>query len=249
MTASRGPWEERVRHFPSERTAEDAVDLAEKSGDSYSKAMAYVSLGGAWYRKGLFNDALIYLVQGVDLSHKNHILAWSLGGHDHLGDTYAELEEYGKAAEQYQHAIRINEETGIFPSWAAKARMGLARCMWRTHGIRPNFDLLHEYVKSNSVKFYAGHMRRSMAEILLELDGGTSCAAAEPHILGAIEADEQYGTIWDLGMDHALYGEFFKLRGDRQRAQEQLGKAIEILRQCGADGWVAKYEKELAAFQ
>ncbi len=25
-----------------------------------------------------------------------------------------------------------------------------------------------------------------------------------------------------------------------------LGKAIEILKECGADGWVEKYEKELA---
>jgi len=27
---------------------------------------------------------------------------------------------------------------------------------------------------------------------------------------------------------------------------ENLGKAIEILKECGADGWVEKYEKELA---
>jgi hypothetical protein len=37
----------------------------------------------------------------------------------------------------------------------------------------------------------------------------------------------------------------FKRTGDRLKAQENLGKAIEILKECGADGWVAKYEKEL----
>ena len=30
------------------------------------------------------------------------------------------------------------------------------------------------------------------------------------------------------------------------KARENLGKAIEILKECGADGWVNKYEKELA---
>jgi len=30
-------------------------------------------------------------------------------------------------------------------------------------------------------------------------------------------------------------------------AKENLNKAIEILKECGADGWVEKYEKELAA--
>jgi len=33
---------------------------------------------------------------------------------------------------------------------------------------------------------------------------------------------------------------------DGLKAQENLGKAIEILKECGADGWVEKYEKELA---
>jgi len=49
-----------------------------------------------------------------------------------------------------------------------------------------------------------------------------------------------------LGKDYALYAEWFKRKGDRLKVQENLGKAIEILLECGADGWVSKYEKELA---
>jgi hypothetical protein len=30
-------------------------------------------------------------------------------------------------------------------------------------------------------------------------------------------------------------------------AKKNLKKAIEILKECGSDGWVEKYEKELAA--
>jgi hypothetical protein len=32
---------------------------------------------------------------------------------------------------------------------------------------------------------------------------------------------------------------------DGLKAQENLGKAIEIQKECGADGWVDKYEKEM----
>jgi hypothetical protein len=39
----------------------------------------------------------------------------------------------------------------------------------------------------------------------------------------------------------------FRREGARSKAREQLGKAIEILKECGADGWVEKYEKELGA--
>ncbi len=38
-----------------------------------------------------------------------------------------------------------------------------------------------------------------------------------------------------------------KRKGEKSKAKENLGKAIEIYRECGADGWVEKYEKELAA--
>ena len=35
--------------------------------------------------------------------------------------------------------------------------------------------------------------------------------------------------------------------GDLPQAREKLQTAIDIFRECGADGWVEKYEKELAA--
>jgi hypothetical protein len=39
----------------------------------------------------------------------------------------------------------------------------------------------------------------------------------------------------------------YKRKGDQSQAAENMGKAIEILSECGADGWVKKYEKELTA--
>jgi hypothetical protein len=35
---------------------------------------------------------------------------------------------------------------------------------------------------------------------------------------------------------------------NRSKTQEIPVKTIEILQECGADGWVEKYEKELAGF-
>jgi hypothetical protein len=52
--------------------------------------------------------------------------------------------------------------------------------------------------------------------------------------------------MFHLGKDYAVYSDLFKRRDDRSKARENLGKAIEILKECGADGWVEKYEKELA---
>ncbi len=52
--------------------------------------------------------------------------------------------------------------------------------------------------------------------------------------------------MWHLGRDYALYAELFKRKDDKSKAKENLAKAIEILKECGADGCVEKYEKELA---
>jgi len=52
-----------------------------------------------------------------------------------------------------------------------------------------------------------------------------------------------------LAQDHACYTEWFKIKGDIKGAKEQLTKAIEIFRECGADGWVKRTENELAKME
>ena len=51
----------------------------------------------------------------------------------------------------------------------------------------------------------------------------------------------------NLGKDYALYAEFFKRKDDTTKAKKNLKHAIEIYRECGADGWVEKTGKELKA--
>jgi hypothetical protein len=69
---------------------------------------------------------------------------------------------------------------------------------------------------------------------------------AEGWIKKAIEADYRNGMMWHLGRDYAFYAELFKRKGDLAEAKEKLNKAIGILQECGADGWVEKYGKDLA---
>jgi hypothetical protein len=53
--------------------------------------------------------------------------------------------------------------------------------------------------------------------------------------------------MWNLALDYAVYAELFKRKGDQSKAKENLNKAIEIFKECGADGWVERYEKELVS--
>jgi hypothetical protein len=107
-----------------------------------------------------------------------------------------------------------------------------------------DIESLYGYVGQNKLKLIQISMRRYIGEILLNLDG-KHLSETEDWLKKAIEASKRSGMIWHVGMDYALYADFFHRKGDRSRAHESLSKAIEILKECGADGWVGKYEKEL----
>jgi Tfp pilus assembly protein PilF len=100
--------------------------------------------------------------------------------------------------------------------------------------------------RNNKIKVTEGWVSRLVGEILLNIDDH-HMSEAEHWIQKAIEADQRNGMRFHLGKDYALYAELFKRKGDCSKAQETLGRAIEILKECGADGRVSRYEKELAS--
>ena len=53
---------------------------------------------------------------------------------------------------------------------------------------------------------------------------------------------------WQLAQDYALYAEFYKRKSELSKTREKLDKAIHIFKECGADGWVERYEKELDTY-
>jgi hypothetical protein len=51
--------------------------------------------------------------------------------------------------------------------------------------------------------------------------------------------------VFLLGQDYALHAEFFRRKGEPTKAQENLMKAIEIMKECAAEGWAKKYEERM----
>ena len=88
-------------------------------------------------------------------------------------------------------------------------------------------------------------MSNCIGTILLNIDD-QHISKAEDWIKRATKMNRQYGMMWHLARDYALYADLFKRKGDLSNAKEKLNKAIVIFKECGADGWVDKYEKELA---
>jgi hypothetical protein len=122
----------------------------------------------------------------------------------------------------------------------------LARTKVINHEKAVELESLYAHSRNNKIRNVEGWFSRYIGEILLNIDNQHT-SEAEYWIKKAIEEDKRNGMMFHLGRDYVLYADFFKRKGDRLKARENLGRAIEILKECGADGWVRKYEKELAS--
>jgi tetratricopeptide (TPR) repeat protein len=153
---------------------------------------------------------------------------------------------FSKSQEFYKKGIRVSTSNRLFPSWAGVGKTGLARSMVMNTEKDVDLDSLYACSRNNKATLFEGWIQRYIGEILLNIDD-QHLSEAEHWVQNAIEADQRNRMMFNLGKDYALYADLFKRKGDRLKVLENLGKAIEILKECGADGWVEKYEKELAA--
>jgi tetratricopeptide (TPR) repeat protein len=154
--------------------------------------------------------------------------------------------EYQKSQNYYDEAVLLLEVNTFTPSFLNLNKVGVARVKAILQKEDLNLEALYDYYSTLSLRCFDGWMSRYIGEILLNL-GDYNISEANHWIEKAIEADTKNETKLNLGKDYALYAEFFKRRGDRSKAGEKLGQAIDVLKECGADGWVEKYKKEMAA--
>jgi tetratricopeptide (TPR) repeat protein len=227
------------------KTSNEGLQIAEESGDIYSKAMAYVSHGTSNYGKGLLEEANKYLLKGFEFCERINFPAWDAVAQCHLGDTYFEMGDFQRSKEHYEKGTWAFERNRLFPSWVGWGKVAIARSKVMNKEKDVNLESLYVHSRNNKIKAAEGWIQRYIGEILLNIDD-QHISEAEHWIQKAIEADQRNRTMFHLGKDYALYADLFKRKGDRLKAQENLNKAIEILKECGADGWVEKYEKELA---
>jgi class 3 adenylate cyclase/tetratricopeptide (TPR) repeat protein len=227
-------------------TTNDVLRIAEESGDIYSKAYSYAHHGASCFGKRFLEEAEKHLLEGVAFCERINLHSWNGANRFFLGDIYFEMGDFSKSKEHYEKGIWVWERNRMVPSWANLAKVGLARSKVMAKEKDVNLESLYAYSQNNKVKAVEGWFQRYIGEILLNIDD-QHMSEAEHCIQKAIEADQRNRTMFLLGHDYTLYAELFKRKGDRLKAQENLGKAIEIFRECGADGWVEKAEKDLAS--
>jgi tetratricopeptide (TPR) repeat protein len=230
----------------SYQTSDEAVKIAEESGDIYSKAAAYSYHGISCYSKGKLKRATKYLSKGIDYCERIQFLSVNALAELCLARTYLATGEYEKSKEHHDKTILLIEKGRFMPSWKFLALMSRARLKAIYHTESINKEILYGYYSRNRVDIHEGWLARYLAEILLK-SGDHDLAEAEEWIEKAIKVDKKYAMKFCLAKDYAFYAELHKQKGDRTKAEDNLNKAIGIFKECGADGWVEKFEKDLTA--
>ena len=228
------------------RESKDSLRIAEENGDRRTTGIAHFSYGYCCYCKGLLDEAENNLLKGLSLCEKLTHYIWAASASMLLGHTYVDMKKYEIAMNYYDKAISLFELSKGFWSYILFSKISKARVDILSKAQDVDISELFDFYNNNKMKWLEGWMAMFISEILLNLDDQRT-SQADHWITKAIEADSRNGTIWNLGQDYALYAELFKRKGDQTKAKENLNKAIEIFKECGADGWVEKYEKELAS--
>jgi tetratricopeptide (TPR) repeat protein len=228
--------------------AQEGLQLAEESGDIYSKCEAYISLGYSHFGKGDLSEAEKNLLKANELTERINWIPLQAMATSLLAETCFCSGRYQESKDYCLKTISLQERGGLnlSSSWMKLSKIGVARAKVLNKETDIDLEILYRYSAENKIKIYDGMARRSIAEILLNIED-PRVTDAENWIRKAIDVDMRNGMKFSLGNDYALYAELSKRKGEKSRARENLCKAIDILKECGADGWVEKYEKELAS--
>jgi class 3 adenylate cyclase/tetratricopeptide (TPR) repeat protein len=237
-------WHGRIDH--AYKASSEAKEIAEKSGDIFSKAVACTAHGISCYGKRFLEKAIEHLERGVDFSKRFNIINWDSTAILNLGEIFFDKKEYKKSRTYYQETVSLLERGNAYPSFLNLSRIGEARAKVMCDNKDINLESLYRYHEKHKTKLLDGCIARYIGEILLNFDD-QHMSEAKHWIEKAIESDKKNDMKLYLGKDYALYAELHKRKGNPQGAKDNLKKAIEIITECGADGWVEKYEKELSA--
>jgi len=227
------------------KISKESLQTAQESGDIFIKGIAYSSHGMSCYCKGLFDEAENSLLQALSFCEKTAQF-WGTWAYGFLGHVYSDMGEYERAQDYYKKGISILERARLYPFWVNMWKVSIARSKVLNNDKDIKLSEVFEYYENINVKVVKGWAARYIGEILFNIDD-QHISEAEDWVKKAIKIDKRNSTMWSLGGDYALYAELFKRKGDKSKTKENLRKAIEIFKKCGADGWVEKNEKELAA--
>jgi class 3 adenylate cyclase/tetratricopeptide (TPR) repeat protein len=229
------------------KVSQQVLKLAIDNDDPLLKAGSYMACGLSFFTKGLFSEAEENLRLAIEWGQKADFVGALFSDFLYLGLIRFEDGRYHEAQECCDNLLALHDRINLWPSMARLAKLLKVAAGIKGH-LNPGGNSVDEFeLQEIRIKPLETGAALVMADIYLHRNKGRM-DKAESWIKRAVETSEQNRMPWDLARAYALYGEFFQKKGDPTQAREKLNKAIDLMRSIGADGWVKRYEEDLAAF-
>lgn len=227
----------------------EALEIATESGLAVALQPVYTNHGISLYYKGSLSEAEMHLIDALSYYEKACQGSWGSLAAGYMGFVYGDMQDYEKAEAHHHKSIDISESTKFLRSWINVNKLFMLKSKLLGHYSDINFNEISTAIAShenNRLAVCESIGTRCIAEIYMHIDD-QHMTEAEAWINRAIEFNTRNETKWELARDYAIYADWYKKKGDMSVAREQLTKAIGLFKECGADGWVEKYERQLAA--
>jgi len=185
----------------------------------------------------------------LDFSIKTDQLLWVQSIYFMFITLYYETEDYLKVKVVSEKAVSFTEKRGILKSYSKLAKIFLFRVVRLESKNAGKMDIMDfEYLQTLyqeiRLPLHKGIGARIISEIYRD-DNDPDWAEAERWLEKAMGHDTRFGNRFYFMLDLISYSRLFEKQNNLTQARKQMNKAIDIMKECGADGWVERYEKEL----
>ncbi len=219
--------------------------IADDLKDTRSKGMAYCCHGHSCYGKGRFKEAEENLLNSIAICQSNGNFNFQAFSSYILGEVYKDINQYESAQRYFRHALNLLESHDYLPSLRQCCKIGITVTDIIIGNEHIDLQKLLHYYGGISLIAYQGHMACHIGEALSKLKNRQT-HNPDDWFKKAIEIDTQYKLKWWLGKAYARYSDYFKRQNKLHKSRDLMTKAIEIMKECGSDGWVERYEKTLS---
>ncbi len=227
----------------TDQTLQDAI--ADNLTDIRSKGVAYYCHGHCCHGMGYFKEAEENLINAINLCQSSSLFNFQSYAIYCLGVVYIDTGRYELARRCFQDAQQLLKSHEYAPS--VRLCCKTAEVLVELYLGNDRFDLrkvMHHHHEMK-IAVFQRFASRHIGEMFLKIKN-QQIHDPDDWFKQAIEIDRHYKLKWFLGHDYAQYAKFLKSRNSLPQAREKMNIAIDILKECGADGWVERYEKELA---
>ena len=134
----------------------EALQIAEESGDIYSKAMSYTAHGMSCYCKGFFEEAVRHLVRGADFCERINTPTWDSMTRYSLGEAYFDMGEYQASQNYYKEAASILEQNSLMPSFSNLCKIASARAKIMNNKKDIDLESVYDCHEKNRYRLHDG---------------------------------------------------------------------------------------------